>query len=50
MGQAPLLALAVLGVSIGAELRTLIILDRDTLSRLLDQGRRTTLIAPSSFF
>jgi hypothetical protein len=47
-GSSALSALAELGVSIGTELRTLVIPDRDTLSRLLDVARATDPASPSA--
>jgi hypothetical protein len=47
-GSGALSALGELGVSIGAELRTLIIPDRDTPSRLLDLARATDPASPSA--
>jgi hypothetical protein len=47
-GSGVLWALAELGVSIGAELRTLVIPDRDTLSRLVELARATDPASPSA--
>lgn len=47
-GSGALSALAELGISIGPELRTLVIPDRDTLSRLLELARATDPASPSA--
>jgi hypothetical protein len=47
-GSGALSALAELGVSIGAALRTLVIPDRDTLSRLVELARATDPAFPSA--